>query len=308
MIKIVSISKDEKAYFTSLDPLFLMDRMDLGGCLALAAIEEDKPGDIAKPAGIMIFSEGRDSYCINWLYVSQEYRLAGVGNLLINKLFELSKARGFLRLEAYFNLVPDREKVWQEQDKYFAERLFTKRKDMPGEWHSCIGDLDDSFQPIKISDKGVVVLSSLAEKERFRALTQLNKMEHQLALFGIKGFETNFDTDISMVLIEDGLIRGGFLLQTLSVTGAEIENRIIIPVFLAGAGKRPTVAMIKKSVQAAAKKYPKDTKIQVICHTKVMSEFLDKLMPDCHIEAFKLWASVDEYYSKAKKVDDYYFL
>ena len=317
MIKLISLTTKDKIYFMGLDPLMLMDRMDLVGVMALGALSEPEDGSGSTPVGLMLFSEGSHGYRIHWLCVSTGYRAHGVGSRMLAVIFDMSIKKNYSIVEAYFNEVTDRERLCSSEVGYFASHLFTRRRSMPGEWHTTIGALADTVNALNIpKNASIIPLGKLDAVEGRNALTMLSKNKHAAAMNDVARHRAEYDTDVSMIIYEDGYVTEGILVQAIEVTEPELVDGqlrpsgeyVLYPVLLTTGNKLDTIRLIERAVLAAGAKYPSSTKLCVINNTTSLSELCSRLMPGCHIDSYRLIASVSEYTRDNEADTDYYIL
>ena len=316
MIRLEIVTKNDKLYFMGMDPLFLMDRLDLAGMTAIGAIEENEETGECIPAGLLIYTESKRCYRLFWLCVSPDHQMRGIGARLLATVFELSVKKGYSVVEAYFNQIPDREKYCSEEVRYFASHLFTRKEKLPGEWYSKIDAMADRLEALKLpTDKQIVPLGSLKWQERKDSTALLTRLKRFIA-FQARGLqEADFDEDVSMIRYEDGNITGGLLVQAVEVTDPVFENGrlqpsgrfILYPVYVSMGNNLGTLGLIDRACRAATEKYPADTQICVISF-RSMEELYNRLMPEGHVESYKLTAEVKDYLSMDEMDTDDYIL
>lgn len=317
MIKLISLTSKDKIYFMGLDPLMLMDRMDLVGVRALGALSEPEDGSGSSPVGLMLFSENSRGYCIHWICVSTDYRAHGVGSRMLAAIFDMSVKKNYKIVEAYFNQVRDRERLCSLEVGYFASHLFTKRRSMPGEWHTTIGALADTVKALNIpKNTSIIPLSQLDVVEGRNALKMLSKNKHAVAMNDVAKHRAEYDADVSMLIYADGYVTEGILVQAIEVTEPEFVDGqlrpsgdyVLYPVLLTTGNKLNSIRLIERAVLAACGKYPSSTKLCVINTTPSLNELCNRLMPGCHIDSYRLIASVSEYTRNNEDDTDYYIL
>ena len=317
MIKLISLTSKDKIYFMGLDPLMLMDRMDLVGVRALGAVSEPEDGSETSPVGLMLFSESSRGYRIHWLCVSTDNHAHGIGSRLLAVIFDMSVKKNYSLVEAYFNEVKDRERLCPSELGFFASHLFTRRRSMPGEWHTTIGALEDTVKALNIpKNTAIIPLSQLDTAEWRNALTMLSKNRYAVAMNDVAKHRAEYDADVSMVIYADGYVTEGILVQAIEVTEPELVDGqlrpsgeyVLYPVLLTTGNKLNSIRLIERAVLAACGKYPSSTNLCVINNTSSLSELCNRLMPGCHIDSYRLIASVSEYTRNNEEDTDYYIL
>ncbi len=317
MIKIVSITKEQKIYFMAMDPLMLMDRLDMAGMFALGALEEQEDTHEVIPVGLMVCEEGRSSYKIHWLCVDPEYRTRGVGTELLTAVFNAAVKKGYLYVEAHIVQTAEREEYCAAEDSYLREHFFTKRRELPGEWHTTVEALSHTFERLRIPEGSTIKsLGELGADERKLVLAKLLNLKHQTGRKCIWRREELFDPELSRISYRNGRITGGLLIQSIEVTDPKIvgtriipsERRVLYPIFLGSAGDLDGVTLVADACKAAAKAYPGNTRVCVISHNEALRSFYDRLMPDCHVKSYRLIAEVKEYEQADEHAGEYYIL
>lgn len=273
-----------------MDLLMLMDRMDLDGTSALGAIIEDEQTHEPEPAGLMVYSEDRKGYIIQWLFVDALYRFRGVGSELLSAVFRASEKKGYPAVKAYLPALPERGIFCAHEDRYLKEHLFRRKKSLPGEWHSDVKTVKAAFERLKLPEGGVMPLAGLPEGEQKKVLRQLRSA-------------TAVDPELSMVIHKDGRSKGVLLVETTEVTDPYFKDdeiipcgrRVLYPVVLDCGSELEAVHLAAGACSAAARKYPEDTQICVISHKQSMSGFYNRLMPEGHVDSFQMTAEVADY-------------
>lgn len=317
MIKIVSITKEQKIYFMGMDPLMLMDRLDLAGMFALGAVSEDEKTHEVVPVGLMVCEEGRNCYRIHWLCVDVDYRTRGIGTELLTAVFEAAMRKEYPYVEAHVVQVPDREGFCSAEDHYLRDHLFGRRRELPGEWHTDIQRLSRTFERIRIPEGSTIRgLGELGLEERRLVLTKLVNLKHQTGRKCIWRHEELFDPYLSRICYRGGRVTGGLLVQKVAVTDPELrdgetipsEEKVLYPIYLSSVGELDAVSLIADACREGKKRYPEHTKICVISHTEALRDFYDRLMPGCHVNSYKLIAEVKNYRQADEHVGEYYIL
>lgn len=317
MIKLISLTSKDKIYFTGLDPLMLMDRMDLVGFRALGAFSVPEDGLESTPAGLILFSESSRGYCIHWLCVSTENCAHGIGSKMLAAIFDMSVKKNYKIVEAYFNQLRDRERLCSLEMGYFANHLFTRKKSVPGEWHTTIGALADTLKTLNVPKNiSIIPLSHLDAVERRNALKMLSSNKNVAAMNDVGKHLCEYDEDLSMLIYSKGYVTEGFLVQAIEVTEPEfVEGQlrpsgeyVLYPVLLTTGNKLNSIRLIEKAVLAACRKYPSSTKLCVINTTPSLNELCNHLMPGCHIHSYRLMANVSEYTRNNEAATDFYIL
>ncbi len=303
MFKIVSITKQQKVYFMGMDLLMLMDRMDLDGISALGAIIEDEETHEPEPAGLLVYSEGKKGYTIQWLFVDALYRFRGIGSELLAAVFRASKQKGYSVVKAYLPVLPERALFCAHEEKYLKEHLFRKKKTLPGEWHSDVKNVNAVLEHLKLPNDRVTPLAGLPEGERKTILKQLKSVEA-------------VDQELSMVLYKDGCSKGALIVETTEVTDPVFKDdeiipcdrRVLYPVRLECGSELDAVCLAAGACSAAARKYPGDTTVCVISRKSSMSGFYNRLMPEGHVDSFQMTAEVTEFVKPDVRATEGYIL
>ncbi len=317
MIKIVSITNEQKIYFMAMDPLMLMDRMTMAGMFALGALEEREDTHEVIPVGLMICEKGENSYKIHWLCVDPEYRTRGVGTALLTAVFDAASRKDFPYVEAHIIQTTEREQYCAAENSYLRDHYFTSRRELPGEWHTTVEKLSHTFEHIKIPKGSTVkALGELTADERKLVLAKLSNMKLQTGRKCIWHQEELFDPMLSRISYQNGLLTGGLLIQSIAVTDSKIadekvipsDQKILYPIFLGSEEKLDGINLIADSCKAAAQTYPGNTKVCVISHSDNLRSFYNQLMPDCHVRSHCLIAEVKEYKEADENAGQYYIL
>ncbi len=317
MIKIVSITKEQKIYFMAMDPLMLMDRLDMAGMIALGAIEEKEDTKEVLPEGLLVCEKGQSSYKIHWLCVDQNHRSRGIGTELLGAVFDAAIRNGFPHVEAHILQTADWANYCPEEKSYLRNYYFTGYKKLPGEWHTTVGSLSGTFERIRLPEGSKVkALGELADNERKLILAKLLRLKQQVGKKSSLERDDLFDLELSRICYRNGRPAGGLLIQSIAVTDPKIveeefipsDQRVLYPIFLAADRELDSISLIADSCKAAARIYPEDTKICVISHNESLHNFYDRLMPGCHVKSYSLIADVKDYEQGDEHAGEHYIL
>ncbi len=300
-----------------MDPLLLMDRLELVGMQAIGAILEDEKTKKSIPVGLLVYTESAQGYRIYWMCVSPEYHMEGIGAGLLIELFDSSIEKGYASIEAYFNQIPERSQYCPAELTYFTAHLFQRKRRLPGEWIGSIGELAKTFSKRNPAMDGhILPFSRLSAHERKEVLTKLDTFKKAIAFHTLKQQELQLDLEVSMFSYENGNINGALLVQSVEVTDPIFEGGrlyssdryVLYPVFLLSGSKQGAFYLMEKAVQAAADKYQLETQVCIISSLDNMKSLYDRLLPGCHIDSYSLLAEVKDYVSMRENSSEDYIL
>ena len=129
-MKTVVLNDGNRAYFSGLDPLMIMDRERKTGALCLGAVMREKNGEM--PAGLIVFNLSDDELIIYWIYVEPGYRGQGIGEELLEAVFELARESGRSFVTAHIPGEYGKDLVCKDCEKFFRLNGFHYEENTPG--------------------------------------------------------------------------------------------------------------------------------------------------------------------------------
>lgn len=304
-MKISRLTKEQKEFFLDMDPLMMMDRLEFPNTFALIAIQQNETNGEDIPAGLMICSVHGKVLIIDWLCVSAQYRMQGIGEQLLINAFELAAQAGLENVCAYINQEYGRDAICQGEENYFKERLFHREQKLPGEWFTDLRTI--SSQPY-FSRKGanlpqVISLRRLSVTMVRDGLASLAKMKETAMLYPMNGNADALDADLSFLLLDGEKICGGLLVQCVTRAVPQLRSDVLVrptenilyPVLFSVKSEPEARALLLACVQAALEKYDPDTDVHIILKTNIYEKLCNYILPYDRTENKILIADVSEY-------------
>lgn len=308
-MKLSRMTREQKDFFLDMDPFLMMDRLEFPNTFALIATKQEGGDDI--PAGLMICSLHRHSLCVDWLCVSGNYRMQGVGELLLSQAFSMAASAQLETVCAYVNDEYGRELICGNQENYFKERLFEQEKELYGEWMTDLRTLArQEFFQRKPSPVQILPLRRLSTSLLRDDLLALQKMKETVSLYEITGLPENVDADVSCFLTDGEQVRGGLLVQCIRRTVFDghtertiaISEPVLYPVLFCATSMQDASTLLLSAMQAALAKYPGDTEVRIMLSTGLYQSFCNRILPkDQQFTNRLLLAKVSDYEKSSRR-------
>ena len=318
-MKIGILMKEQRELFVDMDPFWMMERLELPGYFAMAAAEFDEEENSELPAGLMIGEILSDKLIIEWIYVQNEFRNRGIAAQLLDAAFTIARKNNLPTVCAYLSEEWGRELVCPSEEVFLEAYGFGNRSSLAGEWLTNLRALSEQeyFQQSTDNLPIVTPLQQLISSQARTALDALAGKEDAVMLCPINGQQALFDEELSFLLSSKGEIKGGILVKCLSRNRNEVregkvvllaKEKVLYPVLLCASSESEQQALLSAALQAAMKKYAKDTEVHILLRDDRLDPFLKKLRLDDAIPCSMLSANVEEYFHREVPQDGYLFL
>ena len=318
-MKIGILMKEQRELFADMDPFWMMERLELPGYFAMAATEFDEEENSELPAGLMIGEILSDKLIVEWIYVQNEFRSRGIGAQLLDAAFTIARKNNLPTVCAYLSEEWGRELVCPSEEVFLEAYGFGNRSSLAGEWLTNLQALSEQeyFQQPTDDLPIVTPLQQLTRSQAKTALDTLAGKEDAAMLCPINGQQASFDEELSFLLSSKGEIKGGILVKCLSRNRNEVregkvvllaKEKVLYPVLLCASSESEQQALLSAALQAAMKKYAKDTEVHILLRDDRLDPFLKKLRLDDAIPCSMLSANVEEYFHREVPQDGYLFL
>lgn len=318
-MKIGILMKEQRELFVDMDPFWMMERLELPGYFAMAATEFDEEENSELPAGLMIGEILSDKLIIEWIYVQNEFRNRGIAAQLLDAAFTIARKNNLPTVCAYLSEEWGRELVCPSEEVFLEAYGFGNRSSLAGEWLTNLRALSEQeyFQQSTDNLPIVTPLQQLISSQARTALDALAGKEDAVMLCPINGQQALFDEELSFLLSSKGEIKGGILVKCLSRNRNEVregkvvllaKEKVLYPVLLCASSESEQQALLSAALQAAMKKYAKDTEAHILLRDDRLDPFLKKLRLDDAIPCSMLSANVEEYFHREVPQDGYLFL
>lgn len=318
-MKIGILMKEQRELFVDMDPFWMMERLELPGYFAMAATEFDEEENSELPAGLMIGEILSDKLIIEWIYVQNEFRNRGIAAQLLDAAFTIARKNNLPTVCAYLSEEWGRELVCPSEEVFLEAYGFGNRSSLAGEWLTNLRALSEQeyFQQSTENLPIVTPLQQLISSQARTALDALAGKEDAVMLCPINGQQALFDEELSFLLSSKGEIKGGILVKCLSRNRNEVregkvvllaKEKVLYPVLLCASSESEQQALLSAALQAAMKKYAKDTEVHILLRDDRLDPFLKKLRLDDAIPCSMLSANVEEYFHREVPQDGYLFL
>lgn len=319
-MKVMRLSKMDRELFAEMDPLSMMELLDLPDAFGLAAALEDEETGEDVPAGLAILRRREDSILIAWLCVGMAYRRQGIGEELLAAVFDLAVQWKLPHVCAYLNAGYGRELVCANEEGYLKDRLLEGEAEIGGEWRTTLRALKKStlFAQARLdADKGgrdvgrAVPLLALSATERSEALLQLSKKKHTDAAYSITEYAGVLDEEVSCLLYDGGKLAGGLLVQRIERDSPQLTSGkfmvytepVLYPVAMSIDSTRGLRTLLYGVLRAACEKYDPETEVYVVCEKGRYAPLMEHLLPGMRIGARLFTADVDDYLNQDKVTD-----
>ena len=313
-MRITRLERDQRGFVLDLDPLMMMDRLEFPGAFALLAIESDEQTKDQLPAGLLIATAHEDLLVIDWLCVSAERRMQGIGEQLLVAAFEHAAKNDFVRIGVYMNDEYGRSDICAGEERFFRERLFREKQPLGGEWMIDIQalamqlGLGNSMQ----ETMKTVFFRRLSVSQANGAVTKLLRMDSCTTLYPIHAKERYYDPDLSVLLFdqEKNLI-GGLLIQcvmrnTPRVKVGEIvrtREHVLYLVLCCAPSDDEVRVMATAALKAALMKFKTAAQVHVILKDDRYAGVLEEVLGRLRVNNWLLTAQVEDY-RNAKERDE----
>ncbi len=300
---ILRLRPQERELFDWLDPFGYLDRLELPHYFALAALadygeadeedaEEDadtaqveapdasgyRPGEL--PAGLMVCSVEPARLVIEWLCVEPQMQGRGIGAELLEKACFLALQIGREEVAARFVDAPETGRICRAAESYFAECLFEKSEELPGEWDIDARRLRDI--PFFLQDPGKFPKAeALGTLSGGRARAAIEELQEEKGTFRMCALDPNplyYDADISSVLLDHGEACGLFLAIRTGDT--------VYPVMLYAESEREEAGLLLQAAEGMRETVPGGTIYLMPRERKVgkkLAEYFPKERMESHV-------------------------
>lgn len=283
-MQIYRLRNEEKSYFDWMDPYGFLSRLALPHYFALAAcVKGEDGGDV--PSGLLVASIEEERIIIEWMCVAPEIREQGVGDALLDKVFEIARENNFTQVGAGFIDDPDLKEAEEAASEYFRERGFWEDEDRPGEWNIAVDQLgiNSYFKDDKQSIPEAKTLSEFSSGEVRNAIKTLGTSDKASRLFDPTIFNADYDLKLSSVLIADDEPCGLFLIVR--------ADDICYPVFMYAESEREKKALILASAKAAQKELLPGSVICLIAADDETADLAGSVFPEEKTESLLMLAN-----------------
>lgn len=193
-MKIYSVRKEEMDIFRWMDPMRMLDRLDLPHYFALTYVLDD-------PIALLIASVKRNEVAVEWVFVAPGYRRLNVATEMIKYVADRTNGR---KLIAHF--ATDSRKKNVETGPFLENTRFIQTKEDYLRWR--IGQREISQKPLFQSSKpkssNIRRMSELPTYMRMTALRLLDDRQYAITALTPPDVNVAYDPKLSCVVLEDG--------------------------------------------------------------------------------------------------------
>ena len=295
--KTVKITAENRKQMWPMDPLLLSDKLELKGYFALAAMPADGDDEACDYLGCVLCSYIREKLVIEWLYVHPEFRGMGVGEFLLNEVYEVAKDRRADRMFAYFSDNAVCEKYFAGSREYFENFNFTEDEELGGEWNFSLYGLNNALQNIKkVRTSENIRILSFGDLEKNLRKKLFEILETVPSVYPVLERDRKLDKDISMVMLCNDEIAGYIICQSVcdefqetDETGRIVKSEKDYTIFPLAAdvnSDSKKYLLAKAALDAAKKKYSPATMVHVELRESRNGEYLATLFPESRIQNY----------------------
>ena len=247
------ITLENMDFYGGLDPFELLPRVGLYGHTGVGLREGDTP------VGVLILDHEKDTLFIEWMYIAGGYRCRGLGEELLELSYSLALSCGLTEVSALIPGYRGRQQICPIERGYLMDRYLDKTVSYAPEWRLTLMDIGRSKRvsdAIKSEASGeFATLASFSAGDRHRVIDMLKDDPDVSMLYPIQKDSLIIDDDISVLCRENKKLAGAAIFATAG-------DDIYLIAFTA-VKKNAAEAVLLKALQAANKKYPKDTTINI---------------------------------------------
>lgn len=255
--------KDIGNYY-HMDPLNRLWKVALPGYTCVVAMnyyEDD-------PKGIILYSTFGEDITIEWLFVEEDFRESGVGEFLLNGVFEqaLLQDRRFVCADITGDKRESR--LFPHREAYFGLHYFEDEIEVAGEWRISLKKLSALFPS---TDDPVKTLPlDLYDKKKFESvLSAFEESTNSEMLYPIWEKPELLDQSVSVVYSEMGRVTGTLFM-------IKVKDKLYVAGYFVK-DKKCFEDMIKEMAASALEIYPEDTVVVFRATDEQNSGFLSEL-------------------------------
>ncbi len=243
-----NVSVKEINNYLHLDPFDRLWKVALPGYVCIGALEKSE----GEPIGVLLYSTFWDELMIDWIFVTEEFREAGVGELLLNEVFEQALLGGRQFVCAGISCDKRESKLFPNREGYFGLHYFEEGYETSGEWNITLKNLKDSFSDV--GEPASTIYLDLLDKKKFKAVFDaFEDSPKKELLFPLWEKPELLDPAISVLHSKKDRLSGALFM-------VKVQNRLYVAGHLAE-DKKCFESMIKVMVDAALEKYPENAMV-----------------------------------------------
>ena len=284
-MQIYRLRQQEKELFDWLDPFGFLDRLVIPNYFSLAAcVKGEDGGDV--PAGILVGSISSSRITIEWMCVAPELRGQGIGDGLLDKVFEIANSKGFEEVAVRFLNDSDIGKVEENAVDYFTNQMFWEDEYHPGEWDIFSSSISE-YPYFQEGGKNpeVVSLDEIDYNHVLKAIDTLGTKEDAMSLYDITKCNAKYDKKLSAGIFREDKLCGLLLCLSTEYT--------CYPVFLYAENEKDCKAMLRKASKNAERLLPEDGNIRIIAADDAAGDLAETIFPNEMIRSEILVAEAD---------------
>ena len=301
-MKITRLEKSQRELVLALDPVLMLDRLEMPGSLALVAAESETATGDELPVGLLIATKQSGQLTIDWLYVMPGHRMQGVGEQLLVTVFEHAAQTGIPRLCAYFNEEYGRREICNDEKAYFREHLFVEEQVLGGEWMTDVRTLA-AQPPMRGQTEAAVAFRKLNVTQAEEAIGNLLSREYCETLYPVNPKERYFDPDLSFLLWDGETVRGGLLVQRMTRSVPYVKGQTIIrereevlyPVLCCAPDDAGMQTLAAAACKSAFVRCDHGTEVRILLKNSRYAGGMNRLLPGQGVNNWLLCAQVKDY-------------
>lgn len=273
---ITTIVNENKVLFEKMVPSKIFEQVNSQGHFGLGAILDKQ--DDKYSAGVLIFDvdEGTNgaqnltAAVIKWFYVAEEFRKNGAADALIKEFFRVMDDAGIEHIICDVPMPEEYDFLCAYLEEWGFEFTLANIYEIEAE----LGEILEKpvFSGPKASAKTIALKEVPALS--FRQFIGNMKKRHDV-LNIITTNVSDYDSDVSCVYMNGSSVEGAMLIKAYN--SGELELLFMRAISNA---QKVMADLLLFSAHAAAKKYPPETIVHIICRIEAAASVIQKLFPD----------------------------
>ena len=273
---ITTIVNENKVLFEKMVPSKIFEQVNSQGHMGLGAILDKHDGKYA--AGVLIFhvdegtngEENLTAAIIKWFYVAEEFRKNGVADALMKEFFRVMDEAGIEHIICDVPMPGEYDFLCAYLEEWGFEFTLTNIYELEAQ----LGEILEKpvFSGPKASAKTIALKEVPAVSFR-QFIGNMKKRNDVLNI--ITANVSDYDLDISCVYMNGSSVEGAMLIKAYNC--GELELLFMRAISNA---KKVMSDLLLFSAHAAAKKYPSETTVHIVCRIEAAAGVIQKLFPD----------------------------
>jgi len=276
MVIITTIVDENKVLFEKLVPNKIFEQINVPGHFGLAAILENHDGKYA--AGVLVFDvdegtngeENLTAAIIKWFYVAEDFRKNGVADELMAEFFRVMDDAGIEHIICDVPMPEEYDFLCAYLEEWDFDFTIVNIYEITSE----LGEILQKpvFRGATASSK-TIALKEVPKLPFRQFIDSMKKRSDVLNI--ITSNASDYDLDVSCAYMNGSTVEGAMLFKAYA--SGELELLFM----RANSNAQKSMAdMLLFAAHSAAKKYPPETQVRIVCRIDAASSVISKLFPD----------------------------